>query len=301
MVTCLSHRDLTILFHLQEKVSLTISQVQQLCFQGLSRDSAYKGISKLKRRGFVKSTPYDFGRFGKLEDLLFLRKSGFKRLQDAGLIDGEHRYKAAPNLVVDYAHRVAIIDYWIALENDASGNPGHELAGFYPEFKKLPNDKGITLKANLPNGETLQIRNDALFILRNRQTGMEHLFLLEMDRGTMLIVTGSKIKVANNANFKIRSNLTTKIEKIQNVFDHWNLIISNLDSRFHHFKGAKVVVITSSSKRTLNMLQKLSIRACYAKQGVFLFSHMAETQTGALSCRYAVPHTTSSCQTQKLI
>jgi len=301
MATCLSHRDLAILFQLQEKVSMTVSQIHKLCFDGLGRDSAYKGIAKLKRRVFVKSCPYDFGRFGKLEDMIFLTKSGFGRLETAGLIEGEYRYKAPPGLIVDYAHRVAIIDYWIALEQDAASNPEFELAGFYPEFKKLPNGKGITLKADLANGEILQIRNDALFILRNRNTGREHLFLLEIDRGTMPIVTGSKIKVANSQNMKIRSNLTTKIEKIQNVFDHWQLAIQSLGSRFHHFKGAKVVVITDTAKRTLNMLQKLSIRACYKSQGVFLFSHMEEAKQGALTCRYAVPHCTGAYQTQKLI
>jgi len=175
------------------------------------------------------------------------------------------------------------------------------MTGFYPEFKKLSNDKGITLKAELSNEEILQVRNDALFILRNKHTEMEHLFLLEIDRGTMPIVTGSKIKVANEKNLKIRSNLTTKIEKIQNVFDHWDLIKTSLGLRFHHFKGAKVVVVTDTAKRTLNMLQKLSIRACYASKSVFLFSHMLETRKGALACRYAVPHSTGAYQTQKLI
>lgn len=301
MATCLSHRDLAIMFQLQEKVSLTVSQIQKLCFQGLGRDSAYKGIAKLKRRGFVKSCPYDFGRFGKLEDMFFLNKSGFGRLEIAGLIECEYRYKAPPSLIVDYAHRVAIIDYWIALEQDASRNPDFELAGFFPEFKKLPNGKGITLKADLPSGEILQVRNDALFILRNCHTGLEHLFLLEIDRGTMPIVTGSNIKVATSQNMKIRSNLTTKIEKIQNVFDHWEIAIQNLESRFHHFQGAKVVVIADTAKRTLNMLQKLSIRACYASTGVFLFSHIKEAKQGALMCRYAVPHCTGAYQTQKLI
>lgn len=117
----------------------------------------------------------------------------------------------------------------------------------------------------------------------------------------MPIVTGSKIKVANSQNLKIRSNLTTKIEKIQNVFDHWQLAIQSLGLRFHHFKGAKVVVITDTAKRTLNMLQKLSIRACYKSQGVFLFSHIEEANQRALTCRYAVPHSTGAYQTQKLI
>lgn len=175
------------------------------------------------------------------------------------------------------------------------------MAGFYPEFKKLPSGKGITLKADLPNGERLQIRNDALFILRNQHTGLEHLFMLEIDRGTMPIVTGSKIKDANSQNLKIRSNLTTKIEKIQNVFDHWKLVSQTLGTRFHHFQGAKVVVITDTAKRTLNMLEKLSIRACYKSQGVFLFSHIEEAKQGALTCRYAVPHCTGAYQTQKLI
>lgn len=272
METCLSHRDLAILFQLQEKVSLTISQIHQLCFQELGRDSAYKGIAKLKRRGFVKSSPYDFGRFGKLEDMIFLTKSGFSRLERVGLIEGEYKYKAPPSLIVDYAHRVAIIDYWISLEQDAFHDPKFELAGFYPEFKKLPNGKGITLKANLPNGDVLQVRNDALFIIRHQHTGLEHLYLLEIDRGTMPIVTDTKIKTTNFQNLKIRSNLSTKIEKIQNIFDHWEITIQNLGSEFHHFQGAKVITVTNSLSRANNMIDKLKIREPYKSQNVFIFS-----------------------------
>ncbi|WP_417784487.1 hypothetical protein [Terasakiella pusilla] len=89
-----------------------------------------EGIAKLKRRSFVKSCLYDFGRFGKLEDIIFLTKSGFGRLENAGLVEEEYKYKAPPSLIVDYARRVGIIDYWIALEQDATSHPDFELAVF---------------------------------------------------------------------------------------------------------------------------------------------------------------------------
>lgn len=301
METCLSQRDLSVLLQLQEKVSLTISQLHKLCFKDLCRDSAYKGIAKLKRRGFVKGYCYDFGRLGKLEDLLFLTKAGFNLLDGAGLAQGSFKYKTPPNLIVDYAHRAAIIDYWISLESDLQSNPNLQLADFIPEFKKLANGKGITLKAELKSGEILQIRNDALFILRNKHSGMEHLFLLEIDRGTMPLQTGSMIKLANQNNLKIRSNLATKIEKVQNVFDHWHLATDNLGNRFAHFQGAKVVVITDTAQRTRNMLRTLQIRDFYRSRGTFLFSHVQETIKGALRCHYAEPMGHDEFSSQNLI
>ena len=298
MVTCLSPRDQAILQHLREKVCLTVAQVHRLCFDGLSRDSAYKAVATLKRKKFVRGVPYNFGRLGKLEDLLFLTKAGFAVVAPTG---ETYKPKTNPSLVADYAHRVAIIDYWISLELDCRNSSRHSLAGFFPEFRKLPNGEGITLKADLANGERLQVRNDALFILRDDRTGLEHLFLLEIDRGTMPLRTNPSLTAANQANLAIRSNLATKIAKIQNVFDHWPLVIDSLGDRFRHFQGAKVVVVTDTPQRMLTMLRVLPFRPPYRDQSAFLFSHFRETDRGALTCRYAVPDTTGFHTNEGLI
>ena len=269
MATCLSDRDLNILLQIHDKVSPTVTHIQRLCFDGLSRDSVYKSLVRLERRGFIKRSRYDFGRTGKLEDLLFLTKAGHDRLLRSGLITGSYLRKTAPDLVIDYAHRTAIIDYWISLELDITRDPRFELALFVPEFKKLDTGRSITLKAELPNGETLQVRNDALFIIRNTVSGMEHLFLLEIDRGTMPLRVGKRIESATANNQAIRSNLSTKVEKIQNVFDHWEVAIASLGERFGHFQGARVVVATETPRRMLSMLGSLPIRAPYLELGVF--------------------------------
>ncbi|GGF76049.1 hypothetical protein GCM10011332_32530 [Terasakiella brassicae] len=228
-------------------------------------------MSKLKRRGFVIAHSYDFGRKGKLQDLLFLTKSGFAQLQKAGLVDTEYRYKTPPSLIVDYFHRTAIVDYWIYLERALSNDQIYKLADFYPEFKKLSNGKSITLKAESAAGEVLQVRNDALFIVQKRQAGTEFLFMLEIDRGTIPITTGYNVVNRIEQNMKIRSNLLTKITKVQNVFDHWQTFINALPPRFHHFEGARVLVLTGAKKRILNIEKRLLIREPYFSLGTFIF------------------------------
>jgi hypothetical protein len=225
----LKPRDISILYHLWEKVSLTATHIHKLCFAGLGRDSVYKVLSVLKQRGFVQASIYDFGRRGKLEDLHFLTRTGFQQLQQSGLPDLEettYLTKNAPNLVVDYAHRVAIIDYWISLELDLQRQDRFELALFVPEYKKLENGRNITLKCVLSNGFPFSLRNDGLFIIRDRQTELEYLFLLEIDRGTMPVTMSEKLKQALQNNVAIRANLESKISPFSAYSLHREWIVA---------------------------------------------------------------------------
>jgi len=286
--SCLKPRDLSILYQLWDKVSLTTAHIHKLCFQGLGRDSVYKSLSALKQRGFVQASIYDFGRKGKLEDLLFLTRLGFRQLQQSGLpeLEGEkYLTKNAPNLVVDYAHRVAIIDYWISLELDILRQDRFELAMFVPEYKKLENGNNITLKCVLPNGLPLTIRNDGLFIIRDQQTELEYLFLLEIDRGTMPVTMSASLKEALQNNIAIRANLESKIARIQTIFSHWHEAIQGLAKRFQHFDGARVVIVTSSKQRVVNFL-KLTQREVSPLSTTLLVSFFGETNHGAFNCRY---------------
>ena len=281
----LKPREISILYHLWEKVSLTTTHIRKLCFVGLGRDSVYKSLSVLKQRGFVHASIYDFGRKGKLEDLHFLTRNGFQQLQQSGLPQLEEtKYlsKNSPNLVVDYAHRMGIIDYWINLELDLQRQDRFELALFVPEYKKLDNGKNITLKCILANGQFVTVRNDSLFIVRDRQTELEFLFLLEIDRGTMPVTLSEGLKQALQNNVAIRANLETKIAKIQTIFSHWCCAVEGLGQGFQHFEGARVVIVTSSAKRVVNIARNLP-----AQPAAFLVSHFMELSTGTFMGRYA--------------
>lgn len=283
--SCLKPRDISILYHLWDKVSLTTAHIHKLCFQGLGRDSVYKSLSALKQRGFVQASIYDFGRKGKLEDLLFLTRLGFHQLQQSGLPeleDVKYLTKNAPNLVVDYAHRVAIIDYWISLELDILQQSRFELALFVPEYKKLENGNLITLKYILPNGLPLTVRNDGLFIIRDRQSELEYLFLLEIDRGTMPVTMSPALKEALQNNIAIRANLESKIAKIQTILSYWHEAIQGFGKRFQHFDGARVVIVVPSPKRVLNTISSIQTLS-----EVFLISHVHELENGAFRGQYA--------------
>lgn len=285
-ITGTKPRDISILYHLWDKVSLTTSHIQKLCFQGLGRDSVYKSISTLKQRGFVQASTYDFGRKGKLEDLQFLTRKGFQQLQQsciAELEEAKFLTKNAPQLIVDYAHRVAIIDYWISLELDIQRQEHFELALFVPEHKKLENGNNITLKCILPNGNLISVRNDGLFIIRDRQTELEYLFLLEIDRGTMPVTMSESLREALQNNIAIRANLESKVLKIQTVFAHWHEATKGLGKRFKHFDGARVVIITSSSQRVLNIFEQLP-----PPRSAFLISHFNEISSGAFNGKYVI-------------
>lgn len=281
----LKPRDISIFYHLWDKVSLTATHIHRLCFQGLGRDSVYKVLSALKERGFIQASTYDFGRRGKLEDLHFLTRTGFQQLQQSGLPELEgikYLTKNAPSLVVDYAHRVAIIDYWISLELDIQSQDRFALALFVSEYKKLDNGKNITLKCALANGQVVTVRNDGLFVLHDRQTELEYLFLLEIDQGTMPVTLSEGLKQALQNNVAIRANLETKVAKIQAIFSHWQEAVQNLGSRFQHFDGARVVIVTSSAQRVLNITRNLP-----AQPAAFLVSHFQELSSGAFIGRYA--------------
>ncbi|SCA56722.1 hypothetical protein MTBPR1_30092 [Candidatus Terasakiella magnetica] len=278
-------RDISILYHLWDKVSLTTTHIHKLCFQELGRDSVYKTVSALKQRGFVQAATYDFGRKGKLEDLHFLTRKGFQRLQQSGIFELEEAKfltKNAPQLVVDYAHRVGIIDYWISLELDIQRQDRFELALFVPEYKKLDNGNNITLKCVLANGKPLSVRNDSLFIIRDCQTELEYLFLLEIDRGTMPVTMSESLREALQNNIAIRANLESKVIKIQSIFSYWHEAIKGLGKRFQHFDGARIVIVTSSSQRVLNIA-----RSSPPKPAAFLISYFTELSAGAFYGRYA--------------
>ena len=62
-----------------------------------------------------------------------------------------------------------------------------------------------------------------------------------------------------------------------------------LSPRLANFDGARVVVVTNSGKRVVNIIKKVPLHPALLKQEAFLFSYFDETSQGAFGCRYAVP------------
>lgn len=282
-------RDIKVLLHLREKVTLTVEQIHKLCFEELSLSAAYKGVGKLKKLGLVDSVKYNLGNMGKIADILILDRAGFNCLKDADEIPEEENFsvRKAPNLLPALTHRLGIIDYWISLELSVKEQSRFRLALFVPEYIRLANGKTIAIQYGVKNNIPLKVRSDALFILFDTQTNVEYLYFLEVDRGTVPIKTSAKLELALTRDLDLRSNITSKVKKLQIGLLRGNETFAELGERFLNFNGAKVVIVTSSAKRILNLIDALEFRPEFMVQAVFLFSYFDETRKGAFTCNYA--------------
>ena len=284
--------EFCILLQLYDKVSLTVSHIRKLCFRSNAGTSAHKIIRKLKQLGFVQSASYDFGSRGRLEDVHILSYQGWQCLVHFDLLDetiSPFLKKVAPKLIADCVHRMAIIEYWIALEIDIAQQSAYELTLFMPEFKRLENGKTIGLSYEDSFGHVWRLRNDALFIVRDILKEQEYLYLLEIDRGTVPIALKDNSRETLNNMVYGRSCIESKLLKIQYLLSVFNKSVRALGKRFTHFDGARVLVITSSAQRVRNIIAKVPIHSDLLRMEVFLLSYFDETNKGAFSCRYAVP------------
>jgi hypothetical protein len=287
----IGEHECCILMQLYDKVTLTSSHMLKLCFPNRTISSVYKVLSGLKSQGLIEAAIYDLGRRGKLENVHTLTHKGWKFLCSNNVLDEEDcpfLLKRAPLMIADYAHRMGIIDYWINLELDIQREVKFELSLFVPEFKRLENGNGITLKYRTELGAQWQIRNDALFVITNIVTEQEYLFLLEIDRGT-IPTSMAKTKALPLQMPIARNYLDSKLIKIQKILSVSEQVFPSLGNRFAHFCGARVVVITSSAKRIVNIIHSVPIHEELVKQQVFMFSYFGEVDSGAFRCRYAVP------------
>lgn len=282
-------RDIQVLLHLHEKITLTLEQVHKLCFDGFSLSSAYKSVGKLKKLGVIDSAKYNLGNMGKIADILMLSRLGFQYLQNAGEISETEGFsvRKAPNLLPALTHRLGIIDYWISLELSIKKQNRFLLALFVPEYVRLANGKTIAIQYGVKDNIPLKVRSDALFILLDTQRNLEYLYFLEVDRGTVPINTSAKIRAALGYELDLRSNVTSKVKKLQLALLRGNDVFCELGPRFSNFRGAKVVIVTSSAKRLLNLIEKLEFQTQFLDKAVFLFSYFGETKKGVFNCKYA--------------
>jgi predicted PhzF superfamily epimerase YddE/YHI9 len=158
-----------------------------------------------------------------------------------------------------------------------------------PEFKRLENGRTITLKHENDTGVTWQIRNDAIFVIADLVADKEYLFLLEIDRGTVPITLSKRSTQTVQQHLPKRSSLEAKLFSIQKLLSVSDTVFTSLGERFSHFKGARVVVVTSSAKRVMNIINGVQLHSELLEKEAFLLSYFGETSTGAFGCRYAVP------------
>lgn len=287
----LSERDMSVLYQLYEKVTLNVTQLHKLCFAGVKIFSTYKVLARLKKAGFVQSQTYELGKAGRLADVYLLSKAGFKILKNnhTGLQDdiSTFREHQAPQLLSAVSHRLLIIDYWISLELALSESSNYSLGQFVPEYKKLENGRPITLRVTQSNGEPLQVRNDALFVLYNKRK--QFLFALEIDRATMPIQTSDPANSIMHQKLAARSSIKDKYAKILSVFACGNQVLINLGGELASFSGMRVVLITYGSRHVLNIAELISRQNLKNLDSVFLFTHWGEAMlSNVFDCRYLV-------------
>lgn len=291
----LSERDILILYQLHEKVTLSIKQLHVLCFSKVKIFSAYKVLARLKTSGFVQSNTYEMGNAGRIADVYLITKKGFEILKQnlpKLLGNQDFRNKHAPQLRSAIQHRLFIIDYWISLELTLARSKEYSLKLFFPEYKKLPNGKPITLRVVQANGEPVQVRNDALFILTNNRLRKQYLFGLEVDRGTMPIRADESANSIMHEKLAARSSIEDKLLKINSVFGCGNQAFINLGGELSKFHGMRVVFATSGAKHVLNILNYLQANQINGEPSVFLFTHENEWRTnGGLDAKYALVST----------
>lgn len=289
--SALSERDILVLFQLHEKVTLNIKQIHKLCFIDVKIFSAYKVLARLKKSGLVKSQSYELGKTGRLADVYLLTKAGFRVLSnnvtDLLKSTDTFREKQAPQLLSAAQHRMLIVEYWMSLELGLRNCSNHSLKLFVPEYKKLPNGRPITLRVIQPNGEPLQVRNDALFILTNEQKRKQFLFALEIDRATMPIQTSDPANSIMHNKLAARSSINDKYAKILSAFACGNQAFVNLGGELANFSGMRVVLITHGSQHVLNIADIVSRQNLKNFDFVFLFTHWGESiSSNAWDSRY---------------
>lgn len=225
-------------------------------------------------------------------DLYFISLKGLNYLNS--VYSEYYHYKvkmavrAAPQLLSTLRHRIFLINYWISLEQQLLNSREFDLELFCPEFKKLPNGSGITLRAILPNGNPIQVRNDALFIVTHKKTRLRYLFGLEVDRGTMPITQGNIEDSIAHKKLAIRSSIQNKYDKIQSVFSCGSQAFQNLGSGYDKFQGMRVIFVSKNTSKLQGILKKITISHSLRDKNIFLFSHEKEFQeNGAWNCRYA--------------
>lgn len=283
-------RDIQVLLNIYQKVTLTTEQIHRLCFDRLSLSAAYKCVEKLKKIGVIDTAKYNLGSMGKFADILTLSRIGFQCLQDVGEVSDDEKFltRKAPALLPALTHRLGIVDYWISLELSIKKQNRFQLALFVPEYVRLENGKTIAIQYGIKNNIPLKVRSDALFILLDSKHNLEYLYFLEVDRGSVPIKTSAKLNSALSHDLDLRSNINSKVKKLQLGLLRGNQTYTELGLRFSNFQGARVVIVTSSAKRLLNLINVLKFRSEFMHEAIFLFSYLGEANKGAFDCRYAI-------------
>lgn len=286
-----SERDILVLYQLYEKVTLNVRQIHQLCFIDVKIFSVYKVLIRLKRGGVIRSQTYELGKAGRIADIYLLTNIGFKvlkfNLPELAECSDVYREKQAPQLLTAIQHRLLIIDYWISLELALKAYTKHSLKLFVPEYKKLPNGKPITLRVVQCNGEPVQVRNDALFILTNNELKKQYLFGLEADRSTMPIQAGDPVKSIMHEKLAARSSIEDKLLKLNSVFECGNQAFINLGGELAGFQGMRLIFLTVNASHARNFVKVVSKASTGLQVTPFLISFWGELSlSNAFNCQY---------------
>jgi hypothetical protein len=248
---------------------------------GLKEKSASEMLLRLERQKLLGS----FGNvgirgYGKTPKLYYLTRSGHalmaEELEPLGWhtepfrqVSGSTRW--SPIMF----HRMDVIDCLLALERSLWRVPGYALAETYIEYRRrklgrtwVPETADFVAK---PHTSSNKIVPDAGFALEHEKTGQVALFLLEVDRATERLTTGSPEAINQTFVHKMRQ------------YDRY-LESAELRARYAalgQFVGPVILTVTTTPGRVANMRQALGV--CNpALHKHFRFSTMAEVQNNFL-------------------
>lgn len=274
IIRLLDEKRISVLLELQKKGFLTISHIWQLCYNDKTRPAAEAAMRELMQRGMVDRHRYFLGRgFGYQESFYFLTRKGFNYLKGCELpefLEQAFRYKDAPMTIANYAHRKALLDFWVGLGTGLRGNEAFELVSFVPEW--LPDDGGerIVLNAASPaHRKRLNIMPDASFVIRNNgqlsEAGFhESLFFVEIDMDTEAIIG--------------KRSLFDRFYKYQLAFS--DLAFRRLGPYYEQFDGARLLFVANSEKRARSVAEKIVVNPALAS--AVLFTHLDEVKARGL-------------------
>lgn len=274
IVRLLDEKRISVLLELQKKGFLTISHIWQLCYTDKTKPAAEAAMRELMQRGMVDRHRYFMGRgFGYQESFYFLTRKGFNYLKGCELpefIEEAFRYKDAPMTIANYAHRKALLDFWVGLETGLRGDETFELVSFIPEW--LPDDGGERIVLNVASPahrKRLNVMPDASFVIRNNrklsEAGFhESLFFVEIDMDTEAIIG--------------KRSLFDRFYKYQLAFS--DLAFHQLGPYYEQFDSARLLFVANSEKRAHSVAAKIVVND--ALSSAILFTHLGEVKTRGL-------------------
>lgn len=259
----LSDKNLATLYECHKKGFLTSSHIKDLIYPGNCQSSVTKALKRLQDMNLIKRRDYILGRgIGRQANLYYLSSKGLKTLKNAGLLDCDDFLPSFKKHISygAYAHRKAILDFWVCLENDCKSQHYYSLSLFFPDWQSIISDRPVLIKENDEVFGEVTLRPDATFIIKDNISGKKYLYFLEMDMGTIPFESDDQKDIANRL---LKYQLVIIKKSYQNI---------NPD--FYEIDEARVIFMMNQIERLRKCVQDFYIDERIKKY--FLFTILSE-------------------------